>query len=347
MTSADLIDELRAARPVADEALRVRVQAIASSAPAAATPRSTRRLRPRRLALVALPAAAALALASAGAVGLTRSGAPAREAVSGDTALEATKEQAQAPAESYAAPSAPSAGQADAAAPTPTPDRAQRYSATLVLEVPDTEALSRATQRALETTRTLGGYVVGVSYAASDSGVSTMTLRVPTARVSDAIVQLSGLGTITSQQVQIDDLQGAIDDLERRETALRARIAALSARLARADLTETERVTARAQRDAARRELADVRAARTQTSQEARYATIQLTVQTEQEAGVAVPPSRLDRALDEAVGVLVWEAVAVLYALVVAGPVLLALALAWAGQRHLRRRADERLLAAS
>ena len=50
--------------------------------------------------------------------------------------------------------------------------------------------------------------------------------------MQDAIVRLSGLGTIVAQQVQIDDLQGQVDELTKQETVLLERIARLSARLA-------------------------------------------------------------------------------------------------------------------
>ena len=147
---------------------------------------------------------------------------------------------------------------ADAATPAPTTDRAQRYSAQLTLAVKDIDGLSDATQKALQITRDLGGYVVSVSYATSDTGVSSLTLKVPTANVQDALVRLTGLGKIVAQQVQIDDLQGQVDELTKRETALRGQIARLSARLAGTDLDAETRATLEARRDAARSELAQV-----------------------------------------------------------------------------------------
>src|SRR5438128_1911251 len=79
---------------------------------------------------------------------------------------------------------------------------------------------------------TLGRHLVSVSYATSDTGVSNLTLKVPTQNVQDAIVRLSSLGTIVSQQVQIDDLQGQVDELTKREIVLRGQIARLSAHIA-------------------------------------------------------------------------------------------------------------------
>ena len=233
---------------------------------------------------------------------------------------------------------------ADAATPAPTAGRAQRYSAQLTLSVKNIDALSNATQEALRITRDLGGYLVTASYATSDTGVSSLTLKVPTANVQDAIVRLSGLGKIVAQQVQIDDLQGQVDELTKHETALREQIARLSARLAATDLDAETRAGLEARRGAARSALAQVRAARAQVNAEARYATIQLNVQTRESAAVPAVPSRFDGAVDRAVEILGFEALIVLYALVIVGPLALLALLVWLARRGLRRRQDEQLL---
>ena len=346
MTSADVIQELQATKPAAGADLRERVRALAAREPER-HPSLLARLSLRRWTLVAVPAAAALALAAAGAIGLSRSDVQSRDAVEPTFARESATTQ---PGNRYkagaAAPPAPAVGAAaDSAGPGPTTGRAQRYAAELTIEVKSTDALSRATQRALTAARELGGYVVGVSYESSQTGSATMTLRVPTARVQDAIVRLSSLGTIVGQHVQIDDLQGQIDDLGRQERALGERIARLNARLAERGLAAGTRSVLEARRDEARRQLAQIRAARAQTTQEARFATIQLALRTE--AGAAIPsvPSRFDRALDEAGRILAWEAIALLYVLVIVGPVALVAAAAWVVHRNNRRREDERLLA--
>ncbi len=210
----------------------------------------------------------------------------------------------------------------------------------------DVDGLSDATQKALQITRDLGGYVVSVSYATSDTGVSSLTLKVPTANVQDALVRLTGLGKIVSQQVQIDDLQGQVDELTKRETALRGQIARLSARLADPDLDAQTRATLEARRDAARAELARVRTTRAQVNTEARYATIQLTLQTSESTAVVPVPSRWDNAIDRAGEILVAEATIVLYALVILGPLALLALLVWLGRRGLRKRQEAELLSA-
>jgi hypothetical protein len=55
-------------------------------------------------------------------------------------------------------------------------------------------------------------------------------------------------------------------------------------------------------------------------------------------------PSRLDRTLDEALNVLVWEGVVVLAMAIVVAPFALVACAAWLGRRFYRRREDERLL---
>jgi hypothetical protein len=341
MTPAELITELQAARPTADGALRNRVRTIAAAGP---VPRPSpfaalARFSPRRFALLAVPATAVVLLGVAGIAGLLDSGSRPRsvDAIRASTAPATGAVQESAP--QFKAGVA-----ADAATPAPTTGRAQRFSAQLTLSVKDVDALSDATQQALRITRDLGGYLVTVSYATSDTGVSSLTLKVPTANVQDAIVRLSGLGKIESQQVQIDDLQGQVDELTKRETVLREQVARLSARLAAADLDAETRATLEARRDAARSELAEVRVARAQVNAEARYATIQLTLQTPQSAVVPPVPSRFDNAIDRAVEILAVEAMVVLYALVIAGPLLLLALLAWLGRRGLRRKEDEHLL---
>ena len=143
----------------------------------------------------------------------------------------------------------------------------------------------------------------------------------------------------------IDDLQANLDRLQRRERSVRAQIAVVSARLESESLGATTRAQLESRRRTLQQELRGLRRDTAATNAEARMATIQLTVVS---PGVltAVPvPSRLDRALDEALNVLVWEGVVALAIAIVAAPFALLIFATWLGRRLHRRREEDRLLA--
>ena len=163
--------------------------------------------------------------------------------------------------------------------------------------------------------------------------------------MQDAIVQLSALGRIVSQQVTIDDLQATLDTLERRERSVRAQIALVSARLETETLDAPTRARLEARLQTLRSELRQLRRDTAATSAEARMATIQVSVVTPGVLGAVPVPSRLDRTLDEALNVLVWEGVVALAIAIVAAPFALVIAATWLGRSLYRRREEERLLA--
>lgn len=336
-SSPDLIHELRATRPSAPGELRARIREIAASQTKPAAPWVSWRFPVRRIAFVAVPAAAALAFASAGVVGLSRSDAPP-PSLARDSATEKTMlESATVPSGSLA----PSQGAADAA----TGARAQRVSATLTIEVSDSDAVSRAAQDALDLTRSLGGFVVSSSVTTGEEGQASITVRVPVGKVQDAIAGLSGLGRIVSQQVTIDDLQQTLDELERREATVRGQIARIRARLDTETLDAQTEAVLRARLQTLRSELTELRTGISSTEAEARMSTIQLTVVTPGAIGAVAPPSRIDRAVDEALNVLAWEGVIALGMLIVLAPFALVAFAAWLGRRLYRRHEEERLLA--
>lgn len=360
MTSPDLIHELQASRPEAPTALRARVRELAAQEQKPSVRWPSFRLPVRRIALVAVPAAAALAIASAGAIGLSRSdrdvAALRDEAAEGATtdvfgAYTGTVERELLPLantdtlQGSAVGAIPSP--ASESAIGPTRDRAQRVSATLTVEVSDSDAVSRAAQDALELTRRLGGHVVSASVATGEEGSAALTVRVPVTRVQEAIVQLSALGRIVSQQITIDDLQETLDALERRARSVRAQIARIVARLDSESLDAETRAVLETRLKSLRGELRGLRGGISATKAEARMATIQLGVVTRGMLGTVPVPTRLDRTLDEALNVLVWEGVVALAVAIVAAPFALVAFAAWLGRRFYRRREDDRLLAAS
>ncbi|MGH3133386.1 MAG: DUF4349 domain-containing protein [Gaiellaceae bacterium] len=336
-SSPDLIHELRASRPAASIALRTRVRQIAGQeTERPASPTLTLRLPVRRLAMVAVPAAAALAIVAAGVTGLARSDGSVTALRDGAEAEEST---------ALSAPETPSTLGPQDSTIAPTSGRAQRVSATLTVEVPDSDGVSRAAQEALDLTRRLGGHVVSASVTTGEEGSAALTVRVPVARVQDAIVQLSALGTIVSQQVTIDDLQESLDALERRERSVRAQIALVAARLESESLEAATRAQLQARLQNLRAELRELRRGISATNAEARMSTIQLTVVTPGMLGAVPVPSRVDRTLDEALDVLVWEGVVALAIAIVAAPFALVGFAAWLGRRLYRRREEEQLLA--
>jgi hypothetical protein len=351
MTSPDLIRELQAARPAAPPSLRAHVREISASK-AVGAPRLRRGFQLRRPVFIALPLAAALALAigTAGVIGLADSGnnTGAVEALAQDqTARPESSGDVPGSRTFGVAPGARTDKGAPSTAIAPDDDRAQRVSATLTVKVADSDDVSRASQEALDVVQALGGHVVSASVATGESGSATLTVRVPVDKTQDAIVRLSSLGTIVSQQVSIDDLQQTIDDLLRRTRSLQAQIVRITARLDSEPLSAEERASLELRRKRLQAELRSFRRGVAATKAESRFATIQLTVVTPDALGVVPTPSRLDRALDKAVEVLVWEGVIALALLLVTAPFAILALAAWLLRSAYRKREDERLLAAS
>jgi Domain of unknown function (DUF4349) len=321
--SLDLAAALRTETPTAPEPLRERVAKLA-----AVPPPPPRRVSLRRIAILGAPAVAAASLAVAVAVGVKtaavseplqeeRSSAPvapaeARESAEGQAVL----------------PLAPRARRV--AVPGPSGARAQDVSASLTVLVDNTDDLSATTQRALRATRRFGGYVVNVQYGTPQptEGTATLRVRIPVSRVQAAIVELSELGRILAQQVQIADLQQPLDELTRR-------IRRLERRAADAKGAELERI---------RREIATLRRQRTEINRRAAFATVELGLTTHEPEAKAAPPGRLERAIDDATGVLAAELAIGAYALIVAAPIIVLLAAGFAASRAYRRYADHRLL---
>jgi len=244
MTSPDLTTQLRATRPVAPPELRERVRAIAAQE---STPQESKlraalpfdRLRLPRMRFALVPAAAALLLVSSAVVfGLARSGS---DPVAERELKEATT-RAHGSVDSGGVPNAPALAGAPALPGAVLPsaadqalsvlqNRAQRVTASLTVEVADSDGVSKASKEALDLTQSLGGHIVSASVATGDEGTASLTVRVPVARVQEAIIGLSSLGRITSQQVTIDDLQEGLDAAERRARSVRNQIARITARL--------------------------------------------------------------------------------------------------------------------
>ena len=64
----------------------------------------------------------------------------------------------------------------------PDAGRAQRISATLTVEVADSDGVSLSAQKALDLTESLGGHVVTANVATGDQANAQLLVRVPVAR---------------------------------------------------------------------------------------------------------------------------------------------------------------------
>jgi hypothetical protein len=345
-----LLDEIRATKPSAPPELRERVRALAAQEPAQAPFLSTLgwRFEWKRLVLVA-PAVLVVALIAGSVIGLTRDdvlkgGGDGTVALRDfPTTTTATLEPYGAQREGLKTLGKPPAA-TDAGAPVqPVPGQLQRYEAELRLRVDDVEALSTATKRAQQIALRHSGSVASLQYDAPAEGVGAaqITLRVPTARVQSAMSELSQLGTIVGQRYGIDDLQVQADTLQSQIEATQRQIAQLVARLESTTLSAGDRVVLQSRLNNARQQLAGLREGLRGTTAEARTATIYLTLTTEEIEPAAVGGgSRLDDVKD----VLAWEAIAVLYVVVVAGPFVLLGVLVWLALRLRRRQVETRLL---
>ncbi len=335
-TSEALQHEIRTTRPAAPDALRERVRALTAEQPVREP--LLGRLLPRRAVLV--PIALVVALFAVGVVGLSRTGPSTVTSSRGSGGVVDSSEQSADSALKAVPPTA-----ATGTAPAPTPGRLQNVDVEMRLRVAGVEELSSATKRAMRLAQSLGGYVESVQYDAPAAGIggAQLTLRIPNDKVQGAITQLSALGTILGQRIGIADLQASADDLGDRIVEARETIARLQTQLRSTTLLAEERAVLQARLEQARGTLADLQASLKATRAEGQLATVQLSLTTEPIEAAPANGSKLDRLGD----VLVWEAVALLYVLALAGPFVLLGVIAWLVLRARRRRDEARLLEAS
>ena len=328
MPSRDLAVELRAARPLAPAELRERVRAVAAQAP---EPRH-RVLLPslRRAVVVGAAAVLVVSFGVATIYGLVHSRSPARRDLAAAQPTRAAVE----------ARPVPRAGPPRAARTLLLPhtaSRLQQYNASLQVQVDDREALSLSTRRAMRIARLLGGYVASVQYSAPRHrrGSATLVVRVPIDRVQDAIEEYSGLGTLLAQKVRITDVTKAVAE----ETKEIARLRAEVERLEAGGVSPSERP----RYDAERARLDFLTKKKNATVRRAELARISLRLATKPKPAAATA-GRFHRTVRSAAVVLVREAELLLYALIVAGPLLLVGAAAIGVARLAQRRRDAQLL---
>jgi hypothetical protein len=331
MSRLELLAELQDARPAAPAQLRERVHALT-----AAEPPARRRRRPSwRLAVVVVATAA---VAVAAAVVATRNGEAPQPTVQHGAAVRSAIDKAAGGSGSSGAATVLAPATTHAFAPTvpaPSGTRLQNYDATLSLRVRDGAAVSASTKRAVRIARSLGGFAASVSVDVTGGGGSaTLRLRVPVTHVGDAVQRLSALGTITAEDVSIEDAQAGVNALDRQIARLQRQLRGLRAQeQTPAVVRRIATLTAQVQR---------LQRSRAASVRQARLATIALELTTRTPPA---PPKPVHHGpLHGAVVALRDLGIGAVYALVVGGPVALVLAALWLALRLLRRRAEHRLL---
>ncbi len=353
-----LLRELRAGAPPAPEPLQARVGALGDA------PKRRRRQLPVRRVALALALVFVVALLGAviafgdGAGNDDDSGeaaAPAEVDVGAAEASPTTPEDETGGGEAFGPQSeAPSptageralAGGVGAGALVAPPGRATDIGVWLEVRVPGADELSATAGEAMAITRELGGWV-----AASDldtkgnEGTAELALRVPVGRVEDAVVELSGLGTVTGERVVIEDLQAAIDRRDTRIERLRRTIRALELRLENETLTAAEELELRLRLEQRRNEVAELQGENRADRREAATSELALVLHTrEAPAAAGEDEGGVAGAAGDALRFLAAAGTIALFLAIVLMPAVLLLVLLWLAFRARARRSEARLL---
>jgi acetolactate synthase regulatory subunit len=319
MSQRDLAAELQSARVTAPPELRDRVRLIAA---ADRTP-PARRFTWRRALVVALPVAAAVAAS----IVFTR---PSHHNTA-QPLVERGIAHGSATFKSAPAQLAPALG-----VPAPSRTRVQRYGADLTLRVPNATRVSDGVKRALRITQSLGGYATSVHATTKGRNAhAELTLKVPRTHVQEAVAKLSALGTITGEQVDVQDLQAGLNATDRRIALLQRQLKDLRAQpSSAANEKRIAALVARVQR---------LQRAEATTIRTARYATVSLRLATP----AATHASSSNGRLHGVVVALTWLGIALVYALALGVPVLVLASLGWLLLGTIRRRREDALLSRS
>ncbi|HEY4976526.1 MAG TPA: DUF4349 domain-containing protein [Gaiellaceae bacterium] len=261
---------------------------------------------------------------------------PASKSSSNDATFSAEKQ----------ASSAPTAAGVGSLASITTGNRLADLRATLLLKVENRDQLSKQTARAMKIARSFSGYVVAAQVNAPDHGVATsyLQLKIPAARSQEALIAISSLGKILSQEISLEDLKVAATSQSKQILGLRHEITSLQKQLEDPSLTTQARAQLQAKLEAAKAKLGALRVAHQQTISRGRLATITVNFTTGDLKTAPAQPSRIHKALNRAWDGLSSEISWAAIGLIVASPFLLLAALLAVLVRNRRRREERRLL---
>jgi negative regulator of sigma E activity len=345
-----LVQDLRALPTAAPEHLRHRVRALGEPAQPPTLWDRVRVVSWRRSLLVLAPVCV-LGLVSAAVIhGVVNSGPERQSALTfehqaGQSSSGATDKGSRTLAPAFGAATDSTL---KSPLPVPAPGRYQDYEAWMRVRVKDHDALSERTNEAMSIVRSYGGYVASVeeSSAAGQPGRADLVLRVPVARVEEALVRLTRLGTVVERHMTIRDLEQVVQQQRARILKLKVFIARATETL-KGSLPADVRLRLQLQLDEARRNLSRATSANKATLREASLSRVSLTLTTQQAVGGAKKDGagRIERAARDAASFLAAAGAILLFLLIVLSPlIVLALASVW-GTRAYRRREERRLLA--
>jgi hypothetical protein len=240
---------------------------------------------------------------------------------------------------------AAAAPQGDEASVPPSSGRVQDVAFSLELRVADADSVSRAANDAMRSIDRLGGHVVASSISSrGDEGRARLALRVPVNRLEDAVLRLSALGTITAQDVQVEDLQGRVDRLGNQIESLRRAIRRDELRLASGTLDPDERLEVQLRLETNRARLRALARARGGVLRQGAQAEITLDLHTRAAAEREPDEEGIGGTARDAWNLLAGAGAVALFALIVLSPLIVLALLAWALLRARNRRIDQRLL---
>lgn len=350
LTEKQIADELRAMRPLPEPAFAAELDASSATARSHESPLRAWMSRlatvpPRRWVPVG---AAIVSFAAVGAVAISQiSSDPAPQTSSPSIVAEDQRE-----------PTAPeSAGAGAEAAPQSTiapsppiapPDRNLAPNAAK-REVERTVSMTLSTERSevpevadgvVEVTDRYKGFVVSSNVSeGAEVARASFDLRIPTARLQEAVADLSGLAHVKSRNEGSLDITAPTVSARERTADAKAEIDGLLEQLAAAGST-TESEAIRAQLRSARAELAAARNELQSLEQRAQLTAVSLTVTGDGDGG----PWTIGDAADDALDVLRAVAGAALITLAVLVPLALIGFLFWLANRALVRRGRESAL---
>jgi len=325
MSQRDLTAELRAARSAAPPELRDRVRMIAASSEPPQprfTPPSWFTLR--RALVVAVPVAAAVAASIVFTLPSQKHQQPT--ALSAQSTVGAARGKVQ-------HGSAEPFGAVPGRVPAPSATRAQRYGASLTLRLATATDVSNGATRALRIASTLGGYPTSVHVSTTGRAASAeLVLKVPRTHVQQAVTQLSVLGTITAEHVDVQDIQTGLNAIDRTIARLQRQLRELRAAMQIDSIRRTiAAITARIE-GLQRQSAAAIRTAR--------YATVDLRLTTR----AAAAPSQRHGPLHGLGVTFRWIGIGAVYAFALGAPLAALITLVWLTARTIRRRRENALL---